>query len=151
MPNAPRRFAAILALAGFATLTACSGMHKEEPKADAPARERLALNGAQEVPPNSSGASGTSNIRIMPDQTITGTVKVKDMNATAAHIHEGARGQNGPVIVPLTKTGENSFAVPANARLTDSQYASYKTGDLYVNVHSAAYPGGEVRAQLNDR
>ena len=68
--------------------------------------------------------------------------------ATASHIHEGAAGANGPVIVPFTKTGDNTFVAPEGAKLTESQYASYKAGNLYVNVHSAKNPGGEVRAQL---
>jgi len=57
-------------------------------------------------------------------------------------------GANGPVIVPFNKTADNTFEAPAGAKLTDAQYASYKAGKLYVNVHSAAHPGGEIRAQL---
>ena len=68
------------------------------------------------------------------------------MTATASHIHEGAPGTNGPVIVPFTKTGDNTFASAEGAKLTESQYASYKAGNLYVNVHSAAHPVGEIRA-----
>jgi hypothetical protein len=65
-----------------------------------------------------------------------------------AHIHEAAMGKNGPIIVPLTKTDDNTWSVPPGAKLTDAQYASYMAGNLYVNVHSEANPGGEIRGQL---
>jgi len=70
------------------------------------------------------------------------------MTATASHIHEAAAGANGPVIVPFVKTGDNTFAAAEGAKLTEAQYESYKAGKLYVNVHSATNPGGEIRAQL---
>lgn len=108
----------------------------------------VTLTGAQEVPPVSTNALGTSTIRIATDKSVSGTVITSGIVSTAAHIHEGARGANGPVIVPLTKASENTYTVPEGARLTDAQYASYKAGKLYVNVHSAAYPNGEIRTQL---
>jgi len=52
------------------------------------------------------------------------------------------------VIVPFTKIGDNRFEAPAGAQITEAQYSAYKAGNLYVNVHSAKNPGGEVRAQL---
>jgi hypothetical protein len=69
------------------------------------------------------------------------------MAGTAAHIHFGAKGRNGPVIVPLAKNGD-TYSVPAGRKLTESQLKAYKQGELYVNVHSARYKGGEVRAQI---
>ena len=42
------------------------------------------------------------------------------MEATAAHIHQGARGQNGPVIIPLTKSSDNTWSVPPDAKFTDA-------------------------------
>lgn len=108
----------------------------------------MTLSAAEEVPPNPSTAAGKSTISVGPDMMVTGAVQVTGMTPTMAHIHEAARGMNGAVILPLTKTGENTFAPPPGAKLTDAQYASYQQGKLYVNVHSAAYPGGEVRVQL---
>jgi hypothetical protein len=64
------------------------------------------------------------------------------------HIHEGAKGKNGPVIIKLTKDGD-TYKVPADAKLDAAQMKAYKAGDLYVNVHSAAHKSGEIRAQLN--
>lgn len=106
------------------------------------------LTGAQEVPPVSTTASGRSTIAVAADRTVSGAVIVNNMEGTAAHIHQGAAGSNGPVIIPLTKTSATTFSVPQGARLSDAQYAVYREGGLYVNVHSAAYPGGEVRMQL---
>jgi hypothetical protein len=106
------------------------------------------LTGANEVPPVSTKASGKSTITVADDKSVSGSVIIDDMTATAAHIHQGATGASGPVIIPLTKTSDKVFTVPANTKLTDPQYGAYKAGNLYVNVHSAAHPGGEIRVQL---
>jgi len=106
------------------------------------------LSGKQEVPPVTTSASGKGEITVAADRTVTGSVKTTGVEGTAAHIHEGARGKNGPVIIPLTKSGSDTWMVPPGAKLSDAQYDSYKAGSLYVNVHSAANKGGEVRGQL---
>ena len=110
--------------------------------------QKVTLSGANEVPPVTTSAAGTGTVTIGADRGVKATITVTGMTATAAHIHEAAAGANGPVIVPFTKSGDNAFAAPDGAKLTEAQYASYKAGNLYVNVHSAANPGGEVRAQL---
>jgi len=108
----------------------------------------VTLSGDQEVPPVTTSASGTGTISVGADNSVSGSVMVKGINATAAHIHEAAKGKNGPVIVPLTKSGDNTFSVAAGAKLTDAQMQALQAGNLYVNVHSAANPNGEIRAQL---
>ena len=107
----------------------------------------IILSGSQEVPPVTTAASGKGTITVGDDKMVSGSVTTMGVEGTAAHIHQAARDQNGPVIIPLTKSGD-SYSVPAGAKLTDAQYAAYKAGNLYVNVHSAANKGGEVRAQI---
>jgi hypothetical protein len=106
------------------------------------------LSGAEEVPGVNTQASGTSRIAVIGDKTISGSVEVRNLDATAAHIHLAPKGQNGPVIIPLVKTGENAWSVPGNTILSSAQFDAYRSGNLYVNVHSAANPNGEIRAQL---
>ena len=109
--------------------------------------EQVSLTGANEVPAVATSASGSGTVTVK-DCGVSAKITASGMTATAAHIHEAAAGSNGPVIVPFTKTGDNTFEAPAGAKFTDAQCASYKAGRTYVNVHSAAHPGGEIRAQL---
>jgi len=119
----------------------------------------IKLTGTQEVPPVGGNASGTSDITIFLSKCPSaasslscpeafGTVTTSGFVGTAAHIHRGKAGQNGPVILPLTKTGENTWAVPDRAFISDSDFGGYQDGELYVNVHGANNPNGEVRGQL---
>jgi hypothetical protein len=128
--------AAVGVIAGCATMA--DGMYTQT----------VTLSGANEVPPVTTSATGTATVTIRPDHTVTVKESVTGMTATASHIHQGAAGANGPVIVPFTKTADNTFASADGAKLTDAQYDAFKAGNLYVNVHSAAHPGGEIRAQL---
>ncbi len=106
------------------------------------------LIGAQEVPPVKSSAKGTSTITVGDDKSVSGTIKTTGMKATAAHIHQGAKGMNGPHIIDLVMSSPDEWAVPPGAKLTDEQFQSLKDGNLYINVHSDAHKGGEIRAQL---
>ncbi len=109
---------------------------------------RVVLQGSQEVPPVTTSATGSGVITIRPDRSVSGSVTTNGINATAAHIHEAPAGTNGPVIVPLVKSGDSTWSVAAGAKLTEAQYAAHRAHNLYVNVHSAANPGGEIRGQL---
>lgn len=109
---------------------------------------KLMLSGDNEVPVVKTAAKGSGTIMINADMTVSGSVTTTGVAGTMAHIHQGAAGANGPVIIPLTKSGDNGWAVPAGAKLTEAQYKAYKAGGLYVNVHSATNKGGEIRGQL---
>jgi len=110
--------------------------------------QKITLSGASETPPVTGSGAATGDITVKTDGSVSGTVKVTGFTPTAAHIHQGAPGANGPVIVPMTKQGDDTFVFPPNAKMTPEQLTAYKAGNTYVNVHSAAHPGGEVRAQL---
>ena len=108
---------------------------------------KVNLTGTDEVPPLSVPGSGSGTIRVEDDGTVSGSITTKDVAGTMAHIHRGAKGTNGPVIVPLDKNGD-TYSVPAGRKLTDEQMKDLKAGNLYVNVHTAKNKGGEVRGQL---
>jgi hypothetical protein len=106
------------------------------------------LLGSQEVPAVDTTAKGTAAIVIAANHTVTGSVETTGIAGTMAHIHQAGKGLNGPVVVTLKQAGDGRWEVPADTRLSDEQYAAWKAGNLYVNVHSAAHKGGEIRAQL---
>ena len=109
---------------------------------------KVMLSGSQEVPAVTTSASGSATITVGDDQSISGSVTTTGVAGTAAHIHMAAKGQNGPVAVPLTKSGDTGWAVPTGTKLTDAQFAAFKAGTLYLNVHSDAHKGGEIRGQI---
>ena len=131
----PLAAAVALALAGYAAAALGADV-------------KVMLSGDQEVPPVKTPASGNGVISVGNDGSVKGMVTTTGITATAAHIHIGAAGKNGPIIVPLAKSGDNGWSVPAGAKLNDDQLKAFKAGDLYVNVHSTANPGGEIRGQL---
>ena len=108
----------------------------------------LTLTGSEEVPPVATDARATGTIMVTDNMSVSGNVTTSGLAGVAAHIHVGARGENGPVAIGLVKIAENIWAVPAGAKFTDAQFASYQAGNLYINVHTAANPGGELRAQM---
>ena len=121
-------------------LTLCGGAFAADVK--------VTLSGGEEVPAVTTTASGTGTITIKDDKTVTGSVTTKDVVGVAAHIHLAPVGKNGPPVITLTKKSDNEWSVPEGSKLSDEQYAAWKAGNLYVNVHSAANKSGEIRGQL---
>ena len=144
-----KKVIAKLVLVGAAlALSACESMQSVMPDwMPGSGAIKVTLSGAEEVPPLKVPGSGSGSFRVAEDGTLTGAITTKDVQGTMAHIHRGAKGVNGPVIVPLEKKGD-TYSVPTGRKLTSAQIVDLKKGNLYVNVHSARYKGGEVRGQL---
>jgi CHRD domain len=138
----------LLAAAAALSLTACTTVRDKMPDwMPGSGAVGVKLSGAEEVPPVSTSGSGSGSFRVAEDGTVTGSLTTQGVPGTMAHIHQGAKGQNGPVIVPLTKSGD-TYSVPSGRKLTPAQLQAFKAGNLYVNVHTAKHKGGEVRGQL---
>jgi len=106
------------------------------------------LSGANMTPTVATSAKGYAAINVGPDKSITGTVTTSGIVGTAVHIHSGPSGTSGPMVVTLTRTGDDLWSIPAGAVLNDAQFASYNSGELYADVHSALHSNGEIRGQL---
>lgn len=132
---------AVIALAACSTMSNMGSMLGMGKTVD------VSLSGSEEVPPVYTSARGSGSFTIANDGAVKGSVSTTGISGTAAHIHQGAKGQNGGVIVPLTKSGD-TYTAPDGAKLSEAQMSAFKAGNLYVNVHSAAHKGGEIRGQL---
>ncbi|PKL74757.1 MAG: hypothetical protein CVV27_18865 [Candidatus Melainabacteria bacterium HGW-Melainabacteria-1] len=113
------------------------------------------LDPGAEVPPVISPAAGVVELKLNAESSdieLEGYVSGLSGPITGAHIHQGATGINGPVVKNLSIVGDKistSWKLnDANQPLTQGLLADLLLGNLYVNVHTAAHPGGEVRTQL---
>ena len=105
------------------------------------------LNGASESSPNPSTATGSSAGTFNTSTKIlTLTTTYSGIDVTAGHIHKGEIGVSGPVVFPFVITASPiTFTSSALTALEEQDLMGNK---YYVNLHSAAYPGGEIRGQL---
>jgi CHRD domain len=110
------------------------------------------LTGDAEVPgPGDPNGSGTVQVTLNPDKgEVCYELSVVNMReATAAHIHQGEKGEEGPVAVPIEapKTGAAKGCTKADGVVIEA--IMQDPTDYYVNVHTAAFPKGAVRGQLS--
>lgn len=111
----------------------------------------VALSAEQEVPPSGSLATAQAALTVnLISGDVTGDLTINGLDATAAHIHDAFAGVNGNVLVPLDQDpGDPSqFTVPAGATIDQAGVDRLLAGALYINVHTAALPGGEIRGQV---
>jgi CHRD domain len=133
------------------------------------------LSGDEEVPPVDTNARGHSILHLSKsgDELNFKLIVANIENVTQAHIHCGAEGVNGPIVVflfPLTPAGVTANGVLSKGTLTnadviqrpssvecpggvanlDELIAKLRSGDAYVNAHTIANPGGEIRGQVRE-
>jgi hypothetical protein len=135
------------------------------------------LSGGEEVPPVATNATGVATFKLSADETeLRFRLVVANIhNVTQAHIHCGAAGVNGPVVLFLypegpppvlipgrfqgvlasgTRTGADviprpdSPECPGGVANLDDLVAKMRSGDAYVNVHTSQHPPGEIRGQI---
>lgn len=124
------------------------------------------LSGNEEVPPVQTDATGSADFTAPHFDNIDYSVNISNMDkVTAAHIHSGKQGQNGPIVVTLFKA-ETPSSEPINGNLVSGNTTnvnlegpmagkilidltkSMELGETYVNVHSEEHPNGEIRWQI---
>lgn len=143
---------------------------------DAAAADRIFianLTGTAEVPPRQTNASGAVAVSLNPDGTSLhyrlAVTAIQDV--TAAHLHMGLPGENGPIVVPLLgqgAPGDNTTlpegvanGVIAEGDITAAELTGplagtplavfmelLRSGAIYANVHTSQYPDGEIRGQI---
>ena len=120
------------------------------------------LSGQEEVPPVETQAMGMAQFELMEDGTISYTVNASDIQAvTAGHIHSGATGENGDVVVTLlsndppqdgvSETGTISaedLEGPMSGTQLSDLVGAMNEGQTYVNIHTEQNPAGEIRGQI---
>ncbi len=162
------RLIAIAVAAMLVGSTAAALAQQEDPRA----REsyRTQLNGSTEVPANLSTSLGRAGVRLAVNADFA-TFELQLLNelanTTQAHIHMAAPGVNGPIVVWFYPSGPPAAPPQTFDRVTlaegrfgpenlvgplsgnwDGFVAALRAGNLYVNVHSSAFPPGEIRGQL---
>jgi CHRD domain len=105
------------------------------------------LKGAGETPPADSTGTGTAQVNIDTDKKeVTWTIQYSGLtgDATAAHFHgAAAAGEKAGPEIDISGRIENG-----SAPLTDAQLADFQAGKIYVNIHTAKFPDGEIRGQV---
>lgn len=139
------------AMAVIGAVAALAGINAAAAGAAVGGAPAIPLNVGQETTGSNTGAHGFFSYTIDGDQ-LCYTLSVQDLSvpAAAAHIHWAPRNVAGAIVVPLTvvhaTTWTNSACTTADAALLGAIAAD--PGAYYVNVHTATFPGGEIRGQL---
>jgi len=108
------------------------------------------LLGSAETPPVNTGGTGTASFVLSDDRTVLAyNVQATGLSgpATAMHIHRGAVGVPGDIVYPLM-TPDATGAATGTVTFNPADYDALTNGGLYLNIHTAAYPAGEIRGQI---
>jgi hypothetical protein len=111
------------------------------------------LTVGQEVPPPGGGASGVGGCTVTLDDvtglvTVSGSYTGMTSTATSAHIHNGAPGVAGGIILALSTTGGTVGNFSGSGTISPANITNMLNGNTYVNVHTTTNPLGEIRGQI---
>ena len=135
---------AYLAIAAFGLLAACS---KKEVTPTNITNLSATLDGSQQVPANSSTASGLfSGTYDGNSKVLTYNVSYRGIMPTAAHIHTGAPGTSGGISINFSGL---TSPITGTAYLSLDQINDLLNNRMYVNIHSSAFPNGEIRGDIH--
>lgn len=163
-----RSTALLAALFTLPVLAACGDDAATTP---APERWTATLSGANEVPPATTTATGSATFEAVGDTAISYAITATISGVTMGHIHTGAAGVNGGIMVwlaPPNGTSAQAASGAINGQLStgrinaswirgvggqaaislDSLKKLMRTGNAYVNIHTSAFGGGEIRGQV---
>ncbi|MDQ6433413.1 CHRD domain-containing protein [Mesorhizobium sp. LHD-90] len=134
----------------FATgLTLAAALFAASPAMAEMVKMSATLEASQEVPPNDSAAKGTADITFDTEtRKLDWTIEYSGLtgDATGAHFHgPAAAGANADVAVPIE---DPKSGAKGSATLTEAQATDLMAGQYYVNIHTAAHAGGEIRGQV---
>ena len=136
------------AIAAFAVALGWTGVTQAEPVSF-----KVTLGGAEEIPPLQAAGSGVAEFDYDPaSRVVKWVITHNGLSGPAmmAHLHGPAqRGEKGPVVMWLSKQGSPADSpITGQATLTPEQAEQFVAGRWYVNIHTQANPGGEVRGQV---
>jgi CHRD domain len=139
MPNTKTMFATL----ALATTVVFAGPAFAE-------KMKATLDAKSEIPPNNSTGKGTADLDYdAASKKLSWKLTYSGLTgpATAAHFHGPAEpGKNAGVAVAIPNASKSP--VEGSATLTDAQAADLEAGKYYINIHTAANPGGEIRGQV---
>jgi hypothetical protein len=134
----------LLGFVAVCMLVSCGGHHGDPPAVASSA----VLRGQEEVSPVASNAFGSAVVTVdLNNSTMIASVITSGIAATDAHIHFGLPGTSGPIVFPLTRV-TGTMIWTTSVVIDESQLATLEAGNYYVDVHSAAFPNGEIRGQI---
>jgi hypothetical protein len=138
-------------IAAFALVAIVSSCDKDDPAPTPDPNVAFAatINGASEVPANSSTATGSATATFNKDTKIlTLDMTYTGLTATNMHIHKGPAGVSGGVLYGISSAPFSSPVRYVSPAFTAGQEDSLMNNLYYLNIHSALFPGGEIRGQI---
>lgn len=141
------KIASLVLAAGLLTLGACNNDDDDATPASTTVNVAATLDGKQEVPANPSTATGAmTGTYDKSTRTLTYRVTYTGLTPAAGHIHQAAPGVNGGVIIPFSSVATSP--ITGTATLSEADGAKLLSGETYVNLHTQAYSGGEIRGNM---